>query len=476
MVFCAQINGVNALWGGTGCAVAGNPNMIDAARALSDLRQARAGLNAIDGIDMLTLEGKKICVLGLGYVGLPLAVELGKQMPTTGFDINQPRVAQLQSGHDSTLEVEPELLAEATQLSFTAELADVAECDVYIVTVPTPIDEHKQPDLSPLRSASAAIGQVLSAGNIVIYESTVYPGATEEVCVLELERVSGLRYNEDFFVGYSPERINPGDKQHRLPTITKVTSGSTPEVAELVDQLYRKVITAGTYKASSIKVAEASKVIENTQRDLNIALVNELSIIFERIGVDTVEVLEAAATKWNFLPFRPGLVGGHCIGVDPYYLTYKAQSLGYFPDVILAGRRINDGMGQHAASRVIKKMVQKGITVPGSRLLILGLSFKENCPDIRNTRVVDLLEEFRDYQIDVDIHDPWVNADDARHEYGIELQPVLEEGGYDAIVLAVNHAQFQQMGAAQIHSLGKTEHVLFDVKSALPAAQSDGRL
>lgn len=425
---------------------------------------------------MLTLEGKKICVLGLGYVGLPLAVELGKQMPTIGFDINQPRVAQLQSGHDSTLEVEPELLAEATQLEFTAELADVADCDVYIVTVPTPIDEHKQPDLSPLRSASAAIGQVLSAGNIVIYESTVYPGATEEVCVVELERVSGLRYNEDFFVGYSPERINPGDKQHRLPTIVKVTSGSTPEVAEFVDQLYRTVITAGTYKASSIKVAEASKVIENTQRDLNIALINELSIIFERIGVDTVEVLEAAATKWNFLPFRPGLVGGHCIGVDPYYLTYKAQSLGYFPDVILAGRRINDGMGQHVASRVIKKMVQKGITVPGSRLLILGLSFKENCPDIRNTRVVDLLEEFGDYQVNVDIHDPWVCADDARHEYGIELQPVLEEGVYDAVVLAVNHEQFQQMGAVAIHNLGKADHVLFDVKSALPADQSDGRL
>lgn len=425
---------------------------------------------------MLTLEGKKICVLGLGYVGLPLAVELGKQMPTTGFDINQLRVAELQAGHDSTLEVEPELLVEATQLEFTADLAKVADCDVYIVTVPTPIDEHKQPDLSPLRSASAAIGQVLSAGNVVIYESTVYPGATEEVCVVELERVSGLRYNEDFFVGYSPERINPGDKQHRLPTIVKVTSGSTPEVAEFVDQLYRTVITAGTYKASSIKVAEASKVIENTQRDLNIALINELSIIFERIGVDTVEVLEAAATKWNFLPFRPGLVGGHCIGVDPYYLTYKAQSLGYFPDVILAGRRINDGMGQHVASRVIKKMVQKGITVPGSRLLILGLSFKENCPDIRNTRVVDLLEEFRDYQVNVDIHDPWVSADDARHEYGIELQPVLEEGGYDAVVLAVNHEQFQQMGAEAIHKLGKAQHVLFDVKSALPADQSDGRL
>ncbi|MCV6587889.1 MAG: Vi polysaccharide biosynthesis UDP-N-acetylglucosamine C-6 dehydrogenase TviB [Marinobacterium sp.] len=425
---------------------------------------------------MLTLEGKKICVLGLGYVGLPLAVELGKNMPTVGFDINAARVAELQTGQDSTLEVEPELLAEATQLSYTAELAGVADCNIYIVTVPTPVDDHKQPDLSPLRNASAAIGEVLNEGDIVIYESTVYPGATEEVCVAELERVSGLKYNAQFYVGYSPERINPGDKQHRLPTIVKVTSGSTPEVAELVDQLYRSIITAGTYKASSIKVAEASKVIENTQRDLNIALVNELSIIFERIGVDTLEVLEAAGTKWNFLPFRPGLVGGHCIGVDPYYLTYKSQSLGYFPDVILAGRRINDGMGQHVASRVIKLMVKKGITVPGSRLLILGLSFKENCPDIRNTRVVDLLDEFRDYQIEVDIHDPWVDPADARHEYGIELTEQLHNGHYDAVVLAVNHQQFQQMGPDAIHDLGRKKHVLFDVKSALPVACSDGRL
>jgi len=455
--------------------MAGNPTMIAVAlRTLPE--RAGAALNVIYGTDMLTLEGKKICVLGLGYVGLPLAVEFGKLMPTVGFDINQSRVAELQSGQDSTLEVEPELLAQASQLSFTAELSGVADCDIYIVTVPTPIDEHKQPDLSPLRSASAAIGQVLKAGDIVIYESTVYPGATEEVCVPELERVSGLRYNQDFYVGYSPERINPGDKEHRLPTIVKVTSGSTPDVAELVDQLYRRVITAGTYKAGSIKVAEAAKVIENTQRDLNIALVNELSIIFERIGVDTLDVLEAAGTKWNFLPFRPGLVGGHCIGVDPYYLTHKAQSLGYFPDVILAGRRINDGMGQHVASRVIKSMVKKGITVPGSRLLILGLSFKENCPDIRNTRVVDLLEEFRDYQIEVDIHDPWVDPADARAEYGIELTTELTDDHYDAVVLAVNHSQFQQMGADAIHALGKPAHVLFDVKSALPLEQSDGRL
>ncbi|MBY4675990.1 Vi polysaccharide biosynthesis UDP-N-acetylglucosamine C-6 dehydrogenase TviB [Marinobacterium arenosum] len=425
---------------------------------------------------MLTLEGKKICVLGLGYVGLPLAVEFGKRLPTVGFDINQARVAELKAGRDSTLEVEPELLAEAHQLSFTAQLSEVADCNIYIVTVPTPIDEYKQPDLSPLRASSAAIGEVLAKGDVVIYESTVYPGATEEVCVPELERVSGLRFNEDFFVGYSPERINPGDKNHRLPTIVKVTSGSTPEVAELVDQLYRSIITAGTHKASSIKVAEASKVIENTQRDLNIALINELSIIFEKVGIDTLEVLEAAGTKWNFLPFRPGLVGGHCIGVDPYYLTHKAQSLGYFPDVILAGRRINDGMGQHVASRVIKLMVQKGITVPGSRLLILGLSFKENCPDIRNTRVLDLLDEFADYQIEVDIHDPWVDPQDARHEYGIELVERPQPGDYDAVVLAVNHVEFQQLGADAIHAFGKAAHVLFDVKSALPADQSDGRL
>lgn len=425
---------------------------------------------------MLTLEGKKICVLGLGYVGLPLAVEFGQKLPTVGFDIDQARIAELKSGQDSTLEVEPELLAQATQLSYTAELAEVADCNVYIVTVPTPIDEHKQPDLTPLCSASAAIGSVLSEGDIVIYESTVYPGATEEVCVPELEKASGLSFNEGFYVGYSPERINPGDKQHRLPNIVKVTSGSTRSVADFVDQLYGLIITAGTHKAASIKVAEASKVIENTQRDLNIALINELAMIFDKLNIDTLEVLEAAGTKWNFLPFRPGMVGGHCIGVDPYYLTHKAESMGYFPDVILAGRRINDGMGEYVASRVIKLMVQKGITVPGSRLLIMGLAFKENCPDIRNTRVVDLLESFKDYNIDVDIYDPWVDAADVRHEYGIEVTAEPKTDSYDAIVLAVNHREFQQMGPKQIHALGKEGHVLFDVKAALPVDASDGRL
>jgi len=417
-----------------------------------------------------------IAIVGLGYVGLPLAVEFGNKYPTVGFDINSVRLEQLRRGRDETLEVSDEELAGASMLSFTDQLSGIADCNIYIVTVPTPIDAHRQPDLTPLIKASEAIGKVLRKNDVVIYESTVYPGATEEDCVPVLEAVSGLNYNEDFYCGYSPERINPGDKLHRLPTIVKVTSGSTPEVADLVDGLYSKVITAGTYKAGSIKVAEASKVIENTQRDLNIALVNELSIIFERIGVDTLDVLEAAGTKWNFLPFRPGLVGGHCIGVDPYYLTHKSQSLGYFPDVILAGRRINDGMGQHVASRVIKSMVKKGITVPGSRLLILGLSFKENCPDIRNTRVVDLLEEFRDYQVDVDIHDPWVDPEDARAEYGIELTEELVADRYDAVVLAVNHEQFQAMGADAIHALGKGAHVLFDVKSALPVDQSDGRL
>lgn len=425
---------------------------------------------------MLTLEGKKICVLGLGYVGLPLAVEFGQKLPTVGFDIDQARIAELKSGQDSTLEVEPELLAQATQLSYTAELAEVADCNVYIVTVPTPIDEHKQPDLTPLCSASAAIGSVLNDGDIVIYESTVYPGATEEVCVPELEKASGLSFNEGFCVGYSPERINPGDKQHRLPNIVKVTSGSTAAVADFVDHLYGLIITAGTHKAASIKVAEASKVIENTQRDLNIALINELAMIFDKLNIDTLEVLEAAGTKWNFLPFRPGMVGGHCIGVDPYYLTHKAESMGYFPDVILAGRRINDGMGEYVASRVIKLMVQKGITVPGSRLLIMGLAFKENCPDIRNTRVVDLLESFKDYNIEVDIYDPWVDATDVRHEYGIEITAAPQTDSYDAIVLAVNHREFQQMGAEQIHALGKKGHVLFDVKAALPVDESDGRL
>lgn len=424
---------------------------------------------------MINLGDVKLCVLGLGYVGLPLAVEFGKHLETIGFDINTSRVDELIAGKDSTLEVDSDELQAAPKLSFTSALTDVAECNVYIVTVPTPVDAHKQPDLSPLQKSSQAIGNVLKAGDIVIYESTVYPGATEEVCVPELERASGLRFNEDFFVGYSPERINPGDKTHRLPNIMKVTSGSNEETAQFVDQLYQLIITAGTHCASSIKVAEASKVIENTQRDLNIALVNELAIIFDKVGIDTVEVLEAAGTKWNFLPFRPGLVGGHCIGVDPYYLTHKAQSLGYFPDVILAGRRINDGMGQYVVSSIVKKMIDKSLPVAGARALVLGLSFKENCPDIRNTRVVDIVEELRGYHIDVDVHDPWVSAEEAKDEFELELVETPQQGQYDVIILAVAHEQFKALGA-NLRQFGKESHVLYDVKAVLPRDAVDARL
>jgi len=424
---------------------------------------------------MINLGDVKLCVLGLGYVGLPLAVEFGKQLETIGFDINTARVDELIAGKDSTLEVDADELQAAPKLSFTSALADVAECNVYIVTVPTPVDAHKQPDLSPLQKSSQAIGSVLKAGDIVIYESTVYPGATEEVCVPELEHASGLRFNEDFFVGYSPERINPGDKTHRLPNIMKVTSGSNEETARFVDQLYQLIITAGTHCASSIKVAEASKVIENTQRDLNIALVNELAIIFDKVGIDTVEVLEAAGTKWNFLPFRPGLVGGHCIGVDPYYLTHKAQSLGYFPDVILAGRRINDGMGQYVVSSIVKKMIDKSLPVAGARALVLGLSFKENCPDIRNTRVVDIVEELRSYHIDVDVHDPWVSVEEAKGEFDLELVEAPQEGHYDVIILAVAHEQFKALGP-DLRRYGKESHVLYDVKAVLPRDAVDARL
>lgn len=424
---------------------------------------------------MINLGDVKLCVLGLGYVGLPLAVEFGKHLETIGFDINTARVDELIAGKDSTLEVDADELQAAPKLSFTSALADVAECNVYIVTVPTPVDAHKQPDLSPLQKSSQAIGSVLKAGDIVIYESTVYPGATEEVCVPELEHASGLRFNEDFFVGYSPERINPGDKTHRLPNIMKVTSGSNEETARFVDQLYQLIITAGTHCASSIKVAEASKVIENTQRDLNIALVNELAIIFDKVGIDTVEVLEAAGTKWNFLPFRPGLVGGHCIGVDPYYLTHKAQSLGYFPDVILAGRRINDGMGQYVVSSIVKKMIDKSLPVAGARALVLGLSFKENCPDIRNTRVVDIVEELRSYHIDVDVHDPWVSVEEAKDEFDLELVEAPQEGHYDVIILAVAHEQFKALGP-DLRRYGKESHVLYDVKAVLPRDAVDARL
>ena len=425
---------------------------------------------------MFDLENTRIGIVGLGYVGLPLAVEFGKQFPTLGLDINETRIRELQSGHDSTLEVEPADLAEAEQLRYTQNSQDLAACNVYIVTVPTPIDDFKRPDFRPLTAASETVGQLLRDGDVVIYESTVYPGATEEVCVPILERVSGLEFNSSFFVGYSPERINPGDKVHRISSITKITSGSTPAAAEFVDTLYRRIISVGTHKASSIQVAEAAKVIENTQRDVNIALINELALLFQRLGLNTQEVLEAAGTKWNFLGFRPGLVGGHCIGVDPYYLTHKAQAIGYQPEIILAGRRINDGMGAYVAERVVKLMTQRRVQVMDARILLLGLSFKEDCPDLRNTRVVDIIHEFESYNAQVDVFDPWVAPEAARREYGIELIQEPTPGCYDAIILAVAHQQFKTMGAEQIRALGKTNSVLFDVKHLLPAAAVDGCL
>ena len=415
-------------------------------------------------------------MIGLGYVGLPLAVEFGKKYTTVGFDINQPRIDELKLGNDHTLEVSDEELASANQLSFTANPEEIKHCNVYIVTVPTPINDYKQPDLTPLEKASTLLGKVIKRDDIVIYESTVYPGATEEVCVPILEKVSGLTFNHDFFVGYSPERINPGDKAHRVTNILKVTSGSTAEIAEQVDQLYKSIITAGTHKASSIKVAEAAKVIENTQRDVNIALINELAIIFNRLDIDTEEVLIAAGTKWNFLPFRPGLVGGHCIGVDPYYLTYKAQSIGYNPEIILSGRRINDDMGEYVVSRLVKLMLQKRIHVQQSNILIMGLTFKENCPDIRNTRVVDIVKELKTYGVNVHIYDPWVNVKEVEAEYGIKPITTLEENKFDAIVLAVAHDQFKQMDIKQIRSLGKPDSVIYDLKYLFPAGLTDERL
>ncbi|GAA3978327.1 Vi polysaccharide biosynthesis UDP-N-acetylglucosamine C-6 dehydrogenase TviB [Allohahella marinimesophila] len=417
-----------------------------------------------------------IAIVGLGYVGLPLAVEFGKKYPTLGFDINKRRIQELRAGEDHTLEVEPELLAAADKLDYSAEISDLKRCNIFIVTVPTPIDAFKTPDLSPLRSASRMIGSVLKQGDIVIYESTVYPGATEEVCIPILEEVSGLVFNTDFYAGYSPERINPGDKEHRVTNILKVTSGSTPEIADKVDALYASIIVAGTHKASSIKVAEAAKVIENTQRDVNIALINELSQIFEKLGIDTLEVLEAAGTKWNFLPFRPGLVGGHCIGVDPYYLTYKSQAVGHHPEMILSGRRINDGMGRGVVERVVRLMTQKRIHIGGSKVLIMGLTFKENCPDIRNTKVIDLISSFKDYNATVDVFDPWASPAEAEHEYGIQLVHEPKAGDYDAIVLAVGHRQFVELGGERIHAYGKSDHVLFDVKYVLPRSEVDGRL
>jgi len=426
---------------------------------------------------MMTLSNTRIALIGLGYVGLPLAVEFGKRYPTVGFDIRAARVEELRRGHDSTLEVEPDLLAQATQLDFTHQLADIAQCTVYIVTVPTPIDAAKRPDLTPLVKASEAIGSILKRGDTVIYESTVYPGCTEEVCVPILERVSGLRFNVDFCVGYSPERINPGDKAHRVTNILKVTSGSTPETADFVDALYASIIQAGTHKAPSLKVAEAAKVIENTQRDLNIALVNDLAILFNKLGIDTLDVLEAAGTKWNFLPFRPGLVGGHCISVDPYYLTHKAQEVGHHPQVILAGRRTNDGMGGYVADQVIKLMLRKGINPVAARILVLGLAFKENSPNLRNTRVVDIVQVLEGYNVRVDVHDPWVDAAEAQHEYGLTPIEAPQQGAYDAIVLAVGHDQFRALGGQGVRGFGKPQaSIVYDVKYVLPRDWVDGRL
>lgn len=425
---------------------------------------------------MLSLDNTNIAIFGLGYVGLPLAVEFGKHYPTLGYDINKVRIAELKQGQDHTLEVSCEELTQATKLQYSCDVTDLHRANVYIITVPTPIDEHRQPDLTPLIKASETLGQVIKKGDVVIYESTVYPGATEEVCIPVIESISGLKFNIDFFAGYSPERINPGDKEHRVTNIKKVTSGSTPQVADFVDSIYRSIITAGTYKASSIRVAEAAKVIENTQRDLNIALINELAVIFNKLGIDTEEVLLAAGTKWNFLPFRPGLVGGHCIGVDPYYLTHKAQAIGYHPEVILAGRRINDSMGRYVVSELVKAMVKRRIQVSGAKVLVMGLTFKENCPDIRNTKVVDILAELKEYGVIADVFDPWVNAEEAKHEYGITPVGIPNQGDYDAVILAVGHKEFRELGATGIKALMKSDSILYDLKYALPADSVDMRL
>ena len=425
---------------------------------------------------MISLSDSKLAIIGLGYVGLPLAVEFGKKLSTIGFDINPKRVAELGRHRDSTLEVTSTELRSAKRLSFTSKLAGIRRCNVFIVTVPTPIDKYNRPDLTPLKRASDSVGQVLKKGDVVIYESTVYPGCTEEVCVPILERVSGLRFNRDFFVGYSPERINPGDKTHRLTTIKKVTAGSTPEAADFVDSLYASIVTAGTHKASSLRVAEAAKVIENTQRDVNIALINELALIFNRLGIDTEEVLVAAGTKWNFLPFRPGLVGGHCIGVDPYYLTHKAQEIGYHPEMILAGRRINDNMSLYVASEVNRLMSDKRILINGARVLVLGITFKENCPDIRNSKVADVVRELEKFGAKVDVHDPWASPAETRHEYGIDIVSRPKKARYDAVVLAVSHDEFRKLGIRGVRAFCKSRHVVYDIKHVFPAAQTDGRL
>jgi UDP-N-acetyl-D-galactosamine dehydrogenase len=423
-----------------------------------------------------SVKDTRIGVIGLGYVGLPLAAEFGKQYPTVGFDIDESRIRDLQSGSDRTLEIERQDLAAARHLTFTAAIKDLAACNVLIVCVPTPVDSHKRPDLTLLLRASAMAGEVARSGDVVIFESTVYPGATEDECIPVIEKVSGLKFNEDFFAGYSPERINPGDKEHRLTTIKKVTSGSTPDTADFVDELYSSIIPAGTFKAPSIRVAEAAKVIENIQRDLNIALINELAIIFNKLNIDTRDVLDAAGTKWNFLPFRPGLVGGHCVGVDPYYLTHKAQSVGYNPEVILSGRRINDGMGAYVAAQLVKAMIKKRIQVESARILVMGLTFKENCSDLRNTRVVDVITELRGFNAQVDVYDPWVDAHEAQREYAIAPVSAPQTGAYDAIILAVSHETFKGLGAEKIRQFGKVPHVLYDLMHILPKDSSDLRL
>ncbi|WP_209327694.1 Vi polysaccharide biosynthesis UDP-N-acetylglucosamine C-6 dehydrogenase TviB [Pseudoalteromonas sp. PA2MD11] len=423
-----------------------------------------------------SLTDLKIGIIGLGYVGLPLAVEFGKQYPVLGFDINQKRVDELRQGHDSTLEVNDTELENVQHLTFSSNKKDLAECKVYIVTVPTPIDESNAPDLTPLRKASELLGEFVKKGDVVIYESTVYPGATEEVCLPIIEKVSGLEFNKDFFAGYSPERINPGDKVNTLTKIMKITSGSTPEIGEFVDRLYGSIITAGTHLASSLKVAEAAKVIENTQRDLNIAIINEFAKIFNRLGIDTEEVLNAAGTKWNFLKFKPGLVGGHCISVDPYYLTHKAQEVGYRPEVILAGRRINDGMGEYVATQLVKKLASKKIHIDEAKVLILGFTFKGDCPDVRNTKIIDIVKELKDFNMSVDVYDGWANPDEVKHEYGVELISTLEKGKYDGVVLAVDHSELKEMGEANLRALGKENHVLYDVKHVLKPNEADIRL
>lgn len=425
---------------------------------------------------MLDIENIKIAVIGLGYVGLPLAVEFGKHLPVVGFDINAERISALTAGTDHTLEVSNKELAQATHLTYSSDINELQDCNFFIVTVPTPIDDYKQPDLTPLIKASEAIGSLLKQDDIVVYESTVYPGATEEVCIPVLEKVSGLTFNQDFYAGYSPERINPGDKEHRVTNILKVTAGSTPEVADFVDEVYNLIITAGTHKAASIKVAEAAKVIENTQRDVNIALINELAVIFNKMGIDTQAVLEAAGTKWNFLPFRPGLVGGHCIGVDPYYLTHKAQAIGYNPEIILAGRRLNDSMGEYVVTQLVKTMIKKRIQVEDAKVLILGLSFKENCPDVRNTKVIDIVHELEEYNIEVDVYDPWVDKAEAEREYNVTLISKPAMNNYDGIILAVAHNEFVEMGVEKIRALGKTSHILYDLKYVFSKEDTDIRL